>query len=197
MPPAGGGKCLHGWVGIGFDLVGGVSVNSEMLRLPQHRLFRRHAAWWTLLAGLSVTAVLGWTLEREAETLDRQRLALRVAEVTAQLDDRLEKTEMLVQHLRDYLMLSGENRNPVFAQWCYENGLTINCPWVLGLAVATNRYEVDIRSVLPKPLDEWGAEDWHALCVIRDQHPIECDLSLRSKVDGGLQFLPDYDLRRT
>lgn len=178
-------------------MVGGVSLNFEMLRLPQHRLFRRHAAWWTLMAGLTVTTVLGWALEREAETLDRQRLALRVAEVTAQLDDRLEKTEMLVQHLRDYLMLSGENRNPVFAQWCYENGLTINCPWVLGLAVATNRYEVDIRSVLPKPLDEWGAEDWHALCVIRDQHPIECDLSLRSKVDGGLQFLPDYDLRCT
>lgn len=166
-----------------------------MVRLPQHRLFRRHAAWWTLLAGLTVTAVLGWILEREAETLDRQRLALRVAEVTAQLDDRLEKTEMLVQHLRDYLMLSGENRNPVFARWCYENGLTINCPWVLGLAVATNRYEVDFKKTSPKPLVDWSEDDWNLLWERMVLQPIECHLSLRSEMERGMQFLPDYDLR--
>ncbi len=195
MPPAGGGKCLLCLAGIGFDLGRCTSLNSVMHRLPQHRLIRRHAAWWTLLVGLTVTAVLGWTLEREAETLDRQRLALRVAEVTAQLDARLEKSEMLVQHLRDYLMLSGENRNPVFAQWCYENGLTINCPWVLGLAVATNCNEVDLRTVLPKPPAEWDAEDWDVLGSLRDCSPIECQLSLQSKVDGGRQFLSDYNLR--
>lgn len=142
-----------------------------------------------------MTGVLGWVLEREAKTLDRQRLALRVAEVTAQLDDRLEKTEMLVQHLRDYLMLSGENRNPVFARWCYENGLTINCPWVLGLAVATNRYEVDFRTTLPKLQADWRMENWDALHRQIGQLPIECHLSLHSDVQHGMQFLPDYDLR--
>ena len=166
-----------------------------MRRLLRPRFRRRHAAWWTLLAGLTVTAVLGWVLEQEAETLDRQRLALWVAEVTAQLDARLEKSEMLVQHLRDYLMLSGENQNPVFAQWCYENALTINCPWVLGLAVATNCNEVDLRRILPKPPAEWDAKDWDVLGGLKDSSPIECYLSLQSKLDGGWQFLSDYNLR--
>ena len=166
-----------------------------MFRRLQPCLQRRYAAWWTLLAGLTMTGVLGWVLEREAKTLDRQRLAVRVAEVTAQLDDRLEKTEMLVQHLRDYLMLSGENRNPLFARWCYENGLTINCPWVLGLAVATNRYEPNVGTALPKPLTDWGAEDWNLLGELVNKQPVECHLALRSEVGEGRQFLPDYNIQ--
>ena len=160
------------------------------------RLFRRRqAAWWTLGAGLAVTAVLGWELHREAVALDRQRLALRVTEIQSQLDARLEKSEMLLQHLRDYLMLSGESRNPVFARWCYESGLTINCPWILGIAVATNRHEVEVRATLPKPSATWAEADWEALCATMYQQPIECHLALRSSVTNGQQFLPDYDLR--
>ena len=118
-----------------------------------NRFFRRRyaPAWLTLVLGLAATAALGWQLHREAVALDRQRLALRVAEVMAQLDARLEKSEMLLQQLRDYLMLSGESRNSVFARWCYENGLTINCRWIHGIAVATNRNVAQWRSQLPKP----------------------------------------------
>src|SRR5690349_12847969 len=98
-------------------------------------LFRRaRAAWVTFLAGLALTAALGWEFHREAVEMDRQRLVMRVTEITAQLDARLEKSEMLLHQLRDYLMLSGENRNQVFARWCYDNGLTINCPWLYGIA---------------------------------------------------------------
>lgn len=161
-----------------------------------HHLFRRRqAARWTLVAGLALTAVLGWELHREAVAMDRQRLAVRVAEIQSQLDARLEKSEMLLQHLRDYLMLSGENRNPVFARWCYENGLTINCPWILGIAVATNRNEVNLRATLPNPPANWTVDDWQILCELRRDQPIECHLALRSDVAEGRQFLPDYDLQ--
>jgi hypothetical protein len=165
------------------------------MAIRSSRLFRRQAAWWTLGAGLAVTAALGWELHREAVALDRQRLALRVAEIQSQLDARLEKSEMLLQHLRDYLMLSGESRNLVFVQWCYENGLTINCPWILGIAVATNRYEMNLRATLPKPSETWAEADWEALCATMYQQPIECHLALRSNITNGQQFLPDYDLR--
>ena len=105
------------------------------MALGLHRLFRsRHAIWWTLAAGLILTGALGSELHREAVELDRKRMQMRVAEVRSQLDARLEKSEMLLHNLRDYLMLSGESRNGVFARWCYENGLSINCTWLYGVA---------------------------------------------------------------
>ncbi len=166
--------------------------------LGLHRVFRRRqAAWWTLGVGLAVTAALGWELHREAVALDRLRLAMRVAEIQSQLDSRLEKSKMLLQHLRDYLMLSGENRNPVFARWCYENGLTINCPWILGIAVATNRHEVNLRATLPNPPATWTEADWQILCELMRDQLIECHLALRSDTTEGRQFLPDYDLQCT
>ncbi len=169
---------------------------SEAMALPIHRLIRgRHAAWLTLVCGLVLTAVLGWHLHREAVEMDRKRLIQRAAEIKTVLDARLERSEMLLQHLRDYLMLSGESRNPVFARWCYENGLTINCPWILGIAVATNRNEVDLRATQPKPPASWTAEDWQILSQLWTEHPVECHLTLRSDVTDGLQFLTDYDLR--
>ena len=126
-----------------------------------HPLFRRRqAVWLTLVAGLAATAALGWHLYREAVRMDRQRLVMRVAEITSQLDARIEKSEMLLQHLRDYLMLSGESRNQIFARWCYENGLSINCPWIPGIAVATNRNKAQWRAALPKPPETWTAADW-------------------------------------
>lgn len=158
---------------------------------------RRHAAWWTLAAGLCVTAALGWTLHREAVALDRQRLVRRADEIQTLLDAQLEKSEMLLQHLRDYLMLSGESRNPVFARWCHENGLTINCPWILGIAVATNGNEVNLRARLPKPPASWTTEEWNSLYSFSIETPIDCHLALRSNVTNGHQFLPDYDLRCT
>lgn len=161
-----------------------------------HRLIRgRQVAWLTLVGGLIVTATLGRHLHREAVEMDRKRLIQRAAEIKTVLDARLERSEMLLQHLRDYLMLSGESRNPVFARWCYENGLTINCPWILGIAVATNRNEVDLRATQPKPPASWTAEDWQILIQLWTEHPVECHLSLRSDVTDGLQFLTDYDLR--
>lgn len=102
---------------------------------------------------------------------------------------------MLLQHLRDYLMLSGERRNPVFERWCYENGLTINCPWILGIAVATNKNAVDVRTTLPSPPEDWTEEEWKGLHHLVVEHPIECELALRSNVTSGNQFLSDYDLR--
>jgi signal transduction histidine kinase len=156
---------------------------------------RRQAAWWTLVAGLVLTALLGWHLHREAVKLDQQRLALRVAEITSQLDSRLEKSEMLLHNLRDYLMLSGERRNQVFQRWCYENGLSINCRWIHGIAVATNRHKVQWRSQMPADPETWIENDWETLRRLALQHPIECDIALTSEVRDQKQFLTDYDLR--
>lgn len=162
-----------------------------------NQFFRRRyaAAWLTLLLGLAATAALGWHLDREAVALDRQRLAMRVAEITSQLDARLEKSEMLLHNLRDYLMLSGENRNPVFVRWCYENGLSINCPWLHGIAVATNRHELQWRSQLPPDPQTWTTNDFIKLGRLAFAHPIECDIALKSEVSNRKQFLTDYDLR--
>ncbi len=160
----------------------------------QHIFRRRHAAWWTLAVGLALTAVLGWELHREAVKLDRQRLAMRVAEITSQLDSRLEKSEMLLHNLRDYLMLSGENREKVFQYWCHENGLTINCPWILGIAVATNRNEVNLQATLPSPPASLTEADWLILNELMNRQTIECHMALGSNLTDGKQFLPDYDL---
>ncbi len=168
------------------------------MALGVNRFFRRRyaPAWLTLGLGLAATAALGWHLHREAVALDRQRLAMRVAEVTAQLDARLEKSEMLLLQLRDYLMLSGENRPRVFARWCYENGLSINCHWIHGIAVATNRNVAPWRAQLPKPPAAWTAADWETLSQLATQHSIRCDLALTSDVQDQKQFLADYDLNR-
>lgn len=155
----------------------------------------RQAAWWTLAAGLAVTGVVGWVMHREAVQMDRQRLAVRMAEVTAQLDARLEKSEMLLHNLRDYLVFSGEDRPMVFEKWCYENGLSINCPWLHGILVATNRSRVQWRPQLPPDPQSWTEENWETLRRLAWEHPIECDVALTSEVRDQKQFLPDYDLK--
>lgn len=168
------------------------------MALPIHRLIRgRHAAWLTLVCGLALTAALGWVLHREAVEMDRQRLAMRVAEIQGQLDARLEKSEMLLNNLRDYLMWSGESRERVFQRWCYENGLINNCPWILGIAVATNRNLRPLPEHLPKAVANWTEEDGMSLYQEAVNRPIECDLALKSELKSGNQFLADYDLRKS
>ncbi len=170
---------------------------SEPMAFAVHRLIRgRHAAWLTLVCGLTVTAALGWELHREAVKMDRQRLAMRAVEIQSQLDSRLEKSEMLLQNLKDYLMFSGESRNQVFAKWCYENGLSINCPWLHGIAVATNRNEAQWRNLLPEPPQTWTTNDWEAFHQLTRRHIVDCDIALVSDVKDGKQFLADYDLVR-
>lgn len=166
-----------------------------MARLTLALLQRRLAAWWTLAAGLCVTAALGWELHREAVQLDRKRIVQRALELKSVLDGRLERSEMLLYNLRDYLTLSDESREPVFARWCYDNGLTINCPWILGIALATNRHEVDLRARLPKPPASWSEAEWETISALRRETPLECHLSLHSDLTEGRQFLPDYGLR--
>jgi signal transduction histidine kinase len=161
------------------------------------RLFhRRLAAWWTLVTGLAITAALGWEMHREAVEMDRQRLAMRAAEVQSQLDARLEKTEMLLHNLRDYLMWSGENRNRVFARWCYENGLSINTPWLHGIAVATNRNKGQWQSQLPHPPETWTTNDWETFWQLTRRQVIDCDIALTSEVSDQKQFMADYSLIR-
>lgn len=162
-----------------------------------NRFFRRRyaPAWLTLALGLAASAAVGWELHREAVALDRQRLALRVAEIQGQLDFRLEKSEMLLNNLRDYLTLSGENRNPVFTRWCYENGLSINTPWMLGIAVATNRPALHWQAQLPNPPETWTTNEWTVFHNLARSNSLDCDIALTSRLDGR-QFLADYGLRR-
>ena len=152
-------------------------------------------ACWTLAVGMTMTAALGWELHREAAELDRQRLAMRVAEIQGQLDARLEKSEMLMNQLRDYLTLSGESRHHVFDRWCYENGLTINCPWILGVAVATNRNIAPWRSPGLGPPASWPNSEWERLPASASENPIHAEIALRRDITNTMQYLPDYDLR--
>lgn len=127
--------------------------------------------------------------------MDRQRLAMRVAEIQGQLDARLEKTEMLLHNLRDYLMWSGENRNDVFARWCYENGLSINCPWLHGILVATNRNSASWPEGVPRSPSAWTTNDWEKITKTAIEHRIACDIVLKSNGTNATQFLTDYDLQ--
>lgn len=165
--------------------------------LDLHHFFRHRAAWCTLGMGLAATAAVGWQMHREAVAMDRQRLAMRAAEIQSQLDARIEKSEMLLENLRDYLTHSGEQREPVFQRWCYVNGLTLNCPWLLGIAVATNRNALPWPAHLPKATDPWTEADTVELKQVANEHRIECHLGLRSELQNGTQFLADYDLRAT
>jgi signal transduction histidine kinase len=160
------------------------------------RFLRRQAAWLTLVAGLTASAALGWQLHREAIAMDRQRLAMRVAEVTSQLDARIEKSEMLLQNLRDYLMFSGESRAQVFDRWCYDHGLSINCPWLHGVAVATNRYQAQWRDQLPKPADTWTRDDWETFHELTRTQVNDFSIAMTSEVKDKKRFLARYDLQR-
>ncbi|GEM_PF-2101209 len=166
--------------------------------IGDNRFFRtRNAVLLTLVSGLAVTGALGWQLHREAVAMDRQRLALRTAEIQSQLDTRLEKSEMLLQHLRDYLMFSRDYREPVFARWCKERGLLVNCPWIHGILVATNRTGALWRETLPNPPETWTATDWQTFSALSRGHPIECGIAMISRIDDSKRFLADYDLRGT
>lgn len=129
--------------------------------------------------------------------MDRKRIVQRAAEIKTVLDARLERSEMLLHNLRDYLALSQEGRERVFQQWCYQNGLTINCRWILGITIATNRSTADLTYSLPPNPESWTEAEWKLLGPVVVANPIECHLSLRSSVTNGNRFLEDYDLRCT
>ncbi len=162
----------------------------------QHLLRARHAPWWTLLTGLALTAALGWKMHLDAVQMDRQRLAVRVAEVTAQLDARLEKTEMLLHNLRDYLTWSGETHQEGFSRWCYENGLSINCPWLHGVALATNQYVSQWQDRLPAPPRTWAATEWEQFRLLTRTQLVDCHIALTSELKDGNLFRTNYALLR-
>jgi signal transduction histidine kinase len=93
-------------------------------------------------------------------------------------------------------MLSGESRNQIFQQWCYAHGLSINCSWMHGIAVATNRHDTPWREQLPKSPETWTESDWTTFQELAKTHLVECDLALASEVKDRKQFLTDYDLKR-
>jgi signal transduction histidine kinase len=160
------------------------------------RLFqRRYAAWWTVVAGLMVTAGLTWTLQYEAWELDQQRMIRRALEIRNQLDARLEKSEMLLNNLRDYLRLSGESQDSTLNRWCYDNGLTINCPWLHGIVVVTNRHSPQWRDQFPNPPNRWTVDDWDRLREIVFRQPVECEIALKTSVTNAMRYVADYRLR--
>lgn len=150
---------------------------------------------WTLVGGLALTGLLGWEMNREAVNLDRQRLALRVAEIQSQLDSRLEKSEMLLHNLRDYLAWSSDRSETGFQRWCYENGHTINCRWLAGIALATNRNLAKWPETIPKTPKSWGNDEWETLKASGIAQPIECDLAFTSALTNTMSFVKDYGLR--
>lgn len=168
----------------------------EGVAAPVPAKYRRYwPAAVTLAVGLILTAAIGWELHREAEVLDRKRFALRVEEVTDQLDGRIEKTELLLWQLQDYLMLTGESRRRVFDEWLGRRGLDFNFPWVHGLAVATNRHRSQWRHELPLNQRNWTPEEWKTFQEWALNQPIDCEIYLKGHLTRGRRFLADYDLR--
>ncbi len=158
--------------------------------------FRRYwPAAAVLIAGLAISGGLGWELHREAREIDGKRLAIRIEEVVAQLDGRIEKTEQLLGHAQDYLMFSGESRERVFNEWCSRRGLLFNFTWLHGVMVATNRLASDWRSALPDPPSSWSRRNWMKFEEMAMKQPIECHPALKSATRNGARFLDDYDLR--
>ena len=202
--PAQTGKCLLGerrhlpprLCGLSRRLPTSGFRRTSVVSAPSFRLFqRRHAAWWTLVAGLLATAALTWTLHHEAVELDRQRLLRRADEIQSHLDAQLEKSEMLLNNLRDFLMLSGENRSSILDRWCYNNGLTINCPWLLGIVVATNLHTPQWRHQFPNAPRTWTDEEWGRLKSVAEKQPVECEMAMQTRVTNTLSYLTDYHLR--
>ncbi|MBL9126437.1 MAG: sensor histidine kinase, partial [Verrucomicrobiales bacterium] len=152
-------------------------------------------AWWTLAAGFAATAGLTWTLLYEAVELDRQRFLRRADEIQSHLDAQLEKSEMLLNNLGDFLRFSGENRSAILDRWCYDNGLTINCPWLLGVVVATNLHTPRWRDRFPNPPGAWTYEDWGNLKNFMEKQPVECEIAMKTSVTNTLAYLSDYQLR--
>jgi len=127
--------------------------------------------------------------------LDQKRFALRLEEVSDQLDGRIEKTELLLRQAQDYLMLTGEDRRQVFREWLDRRGPGFNFPWVHGIAVATNRLRSQWRRQLPQPAKDWTQENWETFQKLALAQPVDCVLALKGYLRGGWRFLEDYDLR--
>lgn len=156
---------------------------------------RRHAALWTLLAGFAATAGLTWTLHLEALELDRARMIRRAGEIQNQLDAQLEKSELVLNNLRDFLGSNGEPRGRVLDLWCRDHGLTFNCRWMHAVLVATNRHNPEWRHLVPVSPKQWSLEDWSNLHSLKTKQPVECEIAVRSTVTNGASFLDDYQLR--
>jgi signal transduction histidine kinase len=160
------------------------------------RLFqRRHAAWWTFVAGLMVTAALTGVLLYEARQLDEQRMLRRASEIQNQLDAQLEKSEMLLNNLRDYLSLSGGNRGVLFNRWCHDNGLAFNSRWLHGVLVATNRHKISWRSSFPEPPSQWTKKFMRNFWEFAEKQAVDCEIALSSRITNGTRFFIDYHLR--
>lgn len=149
----------------------------------------------TLMAGLLLTAAMGWELNREAKELDRKRMVLRIEEVTDQLDGRIEKTELMLRQLQDYFMLTGESRKSVFGEWLGRRGLDFNFPWIQGIGIATNRHRSEWQAAFPRPNQPWTKEHRKAFETLARTRPIDCVMALRRLVKANRMFLDDYDLR--
>ena len=124
-----------------------------------HRLRHYVPVWLTLVAGLALSGALGWELHREAVALDRQRLALRVKEIMDQLDTRVEKTELLLRQLQDFLQAGREITPTAFRDWIVRHDPPVNFPWLMGVAVATNLHPGAWRGGSMAPPATWTREE--------------------------------------
>ena len=164
------------------------------LRAQPSNYLRRH--WPTavvFLAGAILTAGLGWELHREALETDRKRLAIRIEEVIDQLDGRVEKTEQLLQHLQDFLPLTGSDNARLFREWTRRRGLAYNFPWVRGVLVATNM-QPPAWQVAPVVLAK-NSTNWPAFEAFAASLELECRVAMSTLPHPRFHFLDDYDLR--
>src|SRR5689334_13972788 len=109
-----------------------------MLARSSYRLRRYWPVALILLAGLAVSAGLGWRLYRQAVEVDRARLGRIGKTVREALLLRMQTTDLYLRDGEDYFGSQERITWPMFREWCMKYGWSINTPWLHGVAFYTN-----------------------------------------------------------
>ena len=129
-----------------------------------------------LVVGLGISGVLGWKLHSDAVELDRARLGLRIKQIMDQMDARLEKTELLLRQLQDFLHANDGVTPAQFRAWCGKHDPPVNFPWLMGIAVGTNAEVFSSWTDFPSPTESWPVEERKRF-VRQSKRPLECKLT--------------------
>lgn len=112
-----------------------------------------------ILIGLGIAGFVGVRLHREALEADRQRFEMGAQEIMGRLDERVEKTELMLRQLQTFCEASDPVREDEFVEWCRGQRFQYNFYWVHGVALLTTGRDKPWAADFPSLDTIWSEAD--------------------------------------